>query len=377
MHLLYIGENPIQNTRPYRLMQLHPSLQLKVVYTGSHTAFAAKQQEHITQAAFDLDLLKGYTSILADGKWSVIKNAVNWADVIVIYGHHSSLFKKALFYGCIKRKKIILTTDATYKEATAQSKGWKLWVKPFLLRLLYHHLADAVWVPSTASQQFLESIGIRSSVITVTPYVVDEDFFSSVVASTNRNILRHTWNALEKEVVFIYCAKWIERKRPLDVLKAFANMPDNCRLVMIGEGPLRLPIEQMINELNISERVFLPGLIKYSELPKYYYSADLLVFSSDHEPYGLPVNEAMLCSIPVIVSNRIGARLDLVEEGKTGWVYESANVQSLTEKMLYAALHQDIIQAMGKLAFEKMKYWSSEVNVQRQIDLFMAKGWLN
>jgi len=101
-----------------------------------------------------------------------------------------------------------------------------------------------------------------------------------------------------------------------------------------------------------------------------------LVFCSDHEPYGLPVNEAMLCGIPAIVSDRIGARLDLVEEGITGWVYTTGDVQVLAAIMNEAISNKDQLRKMGEAARSKMQNWSSVTNVQRQLDFFKTKGWL-
>ena len=377
MHLLYIGEAPIQNVRPYRLMQELKGLSMEVLYTGTGSAFEERSHEQLTKAAFDHDLLSGYPSIMAHGQWAIVKAAVNRADVLVIYGHHQSLFRKAMWYARWKGKKVILTNDATYPEGTAQSSGWKLKLKPLLFRCLYHYLAEAVLVPSTAAALYLRSLGIRIERIVITPYVVDEEFITTESEHTNREVLREEWKAIPGATVFIFCAKWIERKRPLDVLEAFALARDaHSRLVLIGDGPLKPAILEKIQQLGLEESVLLPGLVKYSDLPGYYTSADVLVFSSSHEPYGLPVNEAMLCGIPVIVSDRIGARLDLVEQGNTGWVYETGNVNAMAQWMRYAIEHKEEVRQMGKAAKAKMRAWSSEVNVQRQLDFFKARGWM-
>jgi glycosyltransferase involved in cell wall biosynthesis len=145
---------------------------------------------------------------------------------------------------------------------------------------------------------------------------------------------------------------------------------------MIGTGPLEEELHRLAQELGVAQRVRFTGLVKYSRLPEYYTMSDALVFCSDHEPYGLPINEAMLCGKPVIVSDRIGARLDLVDEGKTGWVYPVADIAALAQFMRQAIEDPEALRRMGLQAREKMKAWSSEVNVANQVAYFRQRGWM-
>jgi len=388
LKLLYIGLNPIQNTKPYQLMQQVKGIEQTVVYlkSGKEGGYSAK--ENITQAAFDNDMLSGYQHVILPNKAlrpsgflscyaPAIRSYVRKNDVVVIYGHHVFTFWIAMIAAKFKSKKLVLTTDATYLEATAESGGWKMKMKPYFLRWLYNTLASGVFVPSTASKQFLLSLGIKEDNIAITPYVVDEDHISKVSANTNKSTFRAARNIAEDDIVFVFCAKFIERKRPMDAIHALAKINNNkTKLIMIGDGPLMSSLKEATDKFGLNDRVLFPGLVKYSELPAYYTASDALVFCSDHEPYGLPVNEAMLCGIPAIVSDRIGARLDLVEEGVTGWVYPTGNVTALTEVMQNAINNKAALATMGEAARKKMQGWSSVTNVQRQLDFFTAKGWM-
>ncbi|MBC7650288.1 MAG: glycosyltransferase family 4 protein, partial [Deinococcales bacterium] len=210
-----------------------------------------------------------------------------------------------------------------------------------------------------------------------TPYVVDEDLIQQIALSTNVITFREKLGIAATDIVFVFCAKFIDRKRPMDAIEAFAKINnENASLIMIGTGPLLEVLQKRIDELGLKNKVIFPGIVKYSELASYYTASNVLVFCSNHEPYGLPVNEAMICGIPVIVSDRIGARLDLVDEGITGWIYPSANVESLAAIMQEAINTKDKLPKMGKAAQEKMKHWDSNENVNRQLDFFKAKHWL-
>ena len=136
----------------------------------------------------------------------------------------------------------------------------------------------------------------------------------------------------------LFCAKLQPWKGPLDVLEAFAraNVP-NSYLVFAGDGPLRTSIEQRACELGVSERVRILGFVNQSQLPSVYCAADLLVLPSLYEPFGFVVNEAMLCGCPAAVSDRVGAKYDLVRQGETGYVFPAGDVDAL------AAILRDVL----------------------------------
>lgn len=302
------------------------------------------------------------------------------SDVVVVYGYFNPWQKLGVLFTKLFFKKLVLTSDATYLQGTFESKGWKLRLKPFIQKILYNYIANGLWVPSTASLHYHQSIGVRSNQLAITPYVVDEELISQVHAATQVDEFRQANGIPQNAFVFIFCAKFIERKRPLDVIAAFAqvaNLGKETYLIMIGDGPLKNEMEETVRNLNITDKVLFPGLIPYMRLPEWYTASNILVFSSEHEPYGLPVNEAMLCGIPVIVSDRIGARLDLVEENSTGWTYPVGHIDILVNRMEEAMSDPERVKMMGKTAQAKMHNWSSVANVEAQINFFRKKSWLH
>ncbi len=89
-----------------------------------------------------------------------------------------------------------------------------------------------------------------------------------------------------------------------------------------------------------------------------YAASDILVLPSEYEPFGLVVNEAMLCRCPVIVSDRVGARFDLVREGETGFVFPCGDSDALVAALLQALRDRARLRRMGEAARERMSSWS-------------------
>lgn len=380
--VLLVSSQPIQNAASLRLMARHPKLDILVAYCSlpeSQTLHATSVQqspEFLTQAAFDIPLLEGYP-------WSYVPNLsplpnltkayglinpglvklVSNFDCCVVYGHAYISFWLVIATAKISRKPLLLTTDATYFE-TPEGGNWKKPFKKRFLPYLYNQVADMVLVPSTASKLFIHSLGVPEERIAITPYVVDNDYIAEVAQRSDRSSIRADWQIPEDASVVVFCAKFIPRKRPQDAIRAFAtaNIP-NSYLVMVGEGPLGDSLRYEVEQLGIKDKVKFIGMVKYSYLPKVYAASDLLVFCSEHEPYGLPVNEAMICGVPAVVSDRIGARYDLVESGKTGFVYPCGNVDALAAILKDSLNNRETLKQMGEAARQRMETWSPRENV--------------
>ncbi len=95
------------------------------------------------------------------------------------------------------------------------------------------------------------------------------------------------------------------RKNIPVLLNAFANLPPSgLKLVLVGgKGWLYEEIFTQVKRLGIEKRVLFTGYVPDGELPLWYNAAELLVFPSVYEGFGMPVVEAMACGTPVIAAN--------------------------------------------------------------------------
>jgi glycosyltransferase involved in cell wall biosynthesis len=379
--VLLVSSQPIQNASPLQLMAQDKSVDVLTAYCSLPDAKLWRDPEQKTKEAFDLPVLDGYrwekmrniSPMPRLGKFyglinpGVIRRVSN-SDCCVVYGHSYVSFWLAIVAAKIMRKPLLLTTDATYMES--QYGGtWKSSIKKRFLPLLYNRVADLVLVPSTASKRFICSLGVAEDRVVITPYVVDNDYIASVAGHTCRDRVREDWQVPAGAVVALFCAKFIPRKRPQDALQAFARAKvPNSYLVMVGEGPLADSLKEEARQLGIEEQVRFPGLIKYSRLPEAYAASDVLVFPSEHEPYGLPINEAMICGTPAIASDRVGAVYDLVEEGITGFVYACGDVEALSAILKRVLSDHELLKAVSEAARNRMQSWSPRENAEATLE---------
>lgn len=374
--VLFISSQPMQNAAPLRLLAQHPQLEMQMAYCSLPTNTHLWQGwEYLNKDVFDTPMMDGYPWIYVPNRslspslgrfWGLLNpglvKMVSKFDCCIVYGHAYASFWLAIATAKFTGKPLLLSTDATYLESAAGG-NWKVPLKRQLLPYLYNRVADAVLVPSTAAKRFIHSLGVPEKRIFVTPYVVDNEAITSIASQANRQKIRESWQISEDALIILFCAKFIERKRPQDVLQAFAiaNIPHSY-LVLVGEGPLGDELRATVEQLGINEQVRFLGFVKYSQLPEVYATCDLLVHPAEWEPYGLIVNEAMVCGIPVIVSDRVGASYDLIQDGVTGFTYPCGDVGILAELLRKTLTNRVQLKQMGKVAKQRMETWSSREN---------------
>jgi glycosyltransferase involved in cell wall biosynthesis len=95
--------------------------------------------------------------------------------------------------------------------------------------------------------------------------------------------------------------------------------------------------------------VFFPGFRQIEELPRFYAHAGAFVHPAMEEPWGLVINEAMACGLPVLSSYNVGAAEELVDAGVNGWVFDPANVTEMSSCLRkLAELSDDARLTMGE-----------------------------
>jgi glycosyltransferase involved in cell wall biosynthesis len=227
---------------------------------------------------------------------------------------------------------------------------------PFWLRLY-----DS-WHPvGTLASEYLQKLARTSRPVFLFPYSVDNEWFQKLANThrTKRDAWRKHlgWNA--DDFVVLGVMKWHPREDPLTLLDGFEKLlvhQTGARLILVGDGPLRTTIAKRLSTLQ--GHVHAPGYVSYSELPRLYAMSDVFVHPAVGEPWGVSVNEAMACGLPVLAAAGVGAGRDLIVEGQTGFVFADGNSQQLAEQLVQLARHTDLRQYMGEQCVEHMKEWN-------------------
>jgi glycosyltransferase involved in cell wall biosynthesis len=377
--VLLVLTHPIQYGIPtLRGLAKQPNVDLLTAYCSLQGTDAAVDPEFGVKVAWDTPVLEGYRwvqipnrslrpglgrfwGLTNPGFWNIIHR--ERFDVLIVFvGYVYASFWIALAAAKLKRIPVIFGTDA-HEIAPLDGKRWKIWVKRWLWPRLFG-LMDVVVTPSTGGLNLMRSIGIPADRIVRTTHSVDNGWWTEQAARVDRAAVRTEWKIPSDSTVILFCGKLQPWKRPLDIVRAFAKaaVPASY-LVIAGDGRLGPTLESEAKSLGIASRVRFLGFVNQTKLPAVYSSSDMLVLSSDYEAFGLVVNEAMLCGCPVVVSDRVGARFDLVYEGQTGFVYPAGDVDALAALLREVLPDRSRLQRMGCAARAHMLDWSPQENV--------------
>ena len=146
-----------------------------------------------------------------------------------------------------------------------------------------------------------------------------------------------------------------------------ANIPGSY-LVFAGDGPLRTDLENEARNFGIAGHVRFLGFVNQTGLPQVYASSDVLVLPSEYEQFGLVMNEAMLCGCRAIVSDRVGAKYDLVRDGETGCVYPCADVGALAGILRSALGDLPKLAEKSRAASARIDTWTPEIAVEAFVE---------
>jgi glycosyltransferase involved in cell wall biosynthesis len=197
---------------------------------------------------------------------------------------------------------------------------------------------------------------------------VDNERWSRQAAEADRSAVRASWGISNGQPVVLFCAKLQPWKRPQDVLQAFAQANGGgAHLVFAGEGPLRERLQAEARELGLGGRVHFLGFVNQSQLASTYRAADLLVLSSDYDSCPTVVCEAMICGCPVVISDQIRGRFDLVSHGKTGFIYPAGDVKALAAILHHALGDSNQLQRLSSAARSRMETWSPRENIEAHV----------
>lgn len=221
---------------------------------------------------------------------------------------------------------------------------------------------QAAFAGGSAHISFLEELGMERSRCVVGCDVIDNEFFDQ-----GSRDFRQSRGKPGQPLRLLSCLRFLPRKNIPMVLEVLATRARQWIWTLAGDGPERPYIEKRIDELGLRDRVQLAGYVNYFQLPRLYGEADAYLQPSLSEPWGLAVNEAMACRLPVLVSDRCGCHPDLVRDGVNGFVFDPADPDSLGEALTRLTGLREQWEAMGLASRTIIKNWG--------LDLFARNFW--
>ena len=382
IRLAYLVSHPIQYQAPLlRLIAADPDIDLTVFFCSDYSLREHKDKGFGQTIKWDVPLVEGYRHVFlpsfAAGGPPTALRPINHGlagylkdgdyDVLWVHGY-MRLYHLISMWRARRQGRIVLNRDEAWAYSAARGP-----IKAIVKRLFYALLRRVChgWlVIGTANRDYYLASGMQEQTLFTVPYAVDNSAFATraAKAAKSRDELRSELNLEDGRPVVLYASKFMERKRPEDLVAAFAKIvtePDARRpyLVLVGDGDRHDALLDLTKSLNIEQSVRFAGFRNQSELPRFYDLCDVFVLPSLLEPWGLVVNEVMNAGRAVIVSDQVGSAADLVKKGENGLIFPAGNVDALADALRQVLSNPERCKAMGEKSRQIIGAWGFQQDV--------------
>jgi glycosyltransferase involved in cell wall biosynthesis len=226
---------------------------------------------------------------------------------------------------------------------------------------------DAALVGGPSHHDYLVRLGMPSAKIVMGYNAVDNPYFASRARYWRDNAAASS--GVVDAPYFLTVCRFAPEKNLVRLIEAFARYRQRCQpgagwdLVLCGDGPAATEIETAIANSGCPQAIHRPGFLQAEDLTRWYAHAAAFVLPSLSEPWGLVVNEAAACGVPLLVSSRAGAAATLVPapEGTTGGQFDPLDRDEMTRKLAWmAGLAPECRAAMGLRAAAVVAHWGPD-----------------
>jgi glycosyltransferase involved in cell wall biosynthesis len=226
-------------------------------------------------------------------------------------------------------------------------------IEPFtdLMTRVVFNAADCALAPSRQIKQEMEALGVKN--VGLWKRGVDAEKFNPRYRSADmRDQLS---DGHPEDTLLLYVGR-VSTEKQIDHIKPVLEAVPGTRLAIVGNGPARPELEKHFAGTPTKFMGFMQGEM----LSQAYASADIFVFPSALETFGLVVVEAMAAGLPVVAS-RVGGVRDVVAEGKTGYTFDVGDIQGLIDGVRQIAVSRERITQMGHdaRAFAETQSWEA------------------
>ena len=263
-------------------------------------------------------------------------------DVIICGGWHHFTHWLALMYAQMTKTPLLIWSESTLRDERVVSN-----IKDKLKAWIVNQ-ADGYIVPGKAQKDYLVDLKAREDRIYIAPNAVDSNFFTRETQRYRQQKLVLKEKMGINGCVILYVGRLIDEKGIPELLEAFTKLSGNKQvtLVIVGDGSQATEYHSYTQQHKLDNVVFA-GFQPQSALPQYYGIADIFVFPTRSDTWGLVLNEAMAAGLPIVCSDAAGAAPDLVVNGENGYLVPVGDVEKLSEALQILVEDESLREKMG------------------------------
>ena len=180
----------------------------------------------------------------------------------------------------------------------------------------------------------------------------DIDIRKKNVSKEQKDLLKRSLQ-LKMQKTVIAVGQFIYRKGFDVLLTAWKDLDEEYQLIILGGGELEAEYKRYIDKSHY-HNVTLIGFMSKENVFKYYEASDIFVLPTREDIWGLVINEAMACGLPIITTEKCIAGLECIDNGVNGFVVPTDNPSILHDRIKYLLINDKKREEMGTLSLKKI-----------------------
>lgn len=286
-------------------------------------------------------------------------------DAVAIVGYSRPESMAALRWAAARRRPTILMSES---QAIDHPRVW--WKEAIKRRRVSRFSAALVGGPR--HRDYLAALGMPPARVALGYNAVDNDRFAAAADHARRDPAGR--EGLPAAPYFLAVSRFVPEKNLPRLVRAFAAYRREAEaepaaggrpwdLVLCGGGPGAAEVEAAVAASGLAHAIHRPGFLQADGLARWYAHASAFVHPSLMEPWGLVVNEAAACGLPLLVSDRAGCAETLVPDppGTAGWRFDPGDEAGLADALgAMARLPEPGRAAMGRRAASVVADWGPD-----------------
>lgn len=353
---------------PYRIplfnaLARQPGVDLHVIFLSETDPSLREWQIYKNEIRFSYEVLPSWRRRI--GKYNLLINRkitrtlkAAAPEVIVCGGYSYLASWQSLLWSRRHQVPFLLWSESNEQDLRRRTALVEFLKKKFLSR------CTAFLVAGQSARAYLRAQGVNDENIFTAPNAVDNDLFALAAerARSRAQELRKELNLPQR--YFLFVGRLVQEKGVFDLLAAYAKLESRLRdqtgLVFAGDGPCRRALQQKAAEISPGVIRFV-GFVQRDDLARYYALSEALILPTHSDPWGLVVNEAMACGLPVIVSTVAGCAVDLVKPDWNGWCVPANDSLSLSIAMSSLAAQPERSKTMASNSRQLIAQYTPEI----------------
>lgn len=219
--------------------------------------------------------------------------------------------------------------------------------------LLTYEATDVIVNSNYMKNELQRLFGLPYDKISVIPNGVNLNLYSGVERDYN---FRRMY-AMDNEKIILYLGRLVYEKGIQNLISAMPKILDkynDAKLIVAGKGGMIDELRNQVNYMGIQNKVYFTGYLDSESVKKMYKCADVAVFPSTYEPFGIVALESMLSGTPTVVSD-VGGLNEIIDHGVDGMKSYAGNPNSIADSVLALLYDQNLCNNISKNAKAKVK----------------------